>query len=144
AGHQAEADLEPPDPAGDADVDEVDALLLRGRVAADRVPEVRVAAVDDDVARLDDLEQLLERLLGDLAGWDHHPEDARRLELREELVERLGRRLDVRVVGHDLVPAVAESLRHPAAHAAQADHAELHRSSSLTRATRRPRSLSDA
>ena len=56
AGHQAEADLEPPDPAGDADVDEVNALLLRRLVAALGVMEVRVAAVDDRVAFVEDSE----------------------------------------------------------------------------------------
>ena len=93
AGHQAEADLEPPDAARDADVDERDLLLPRLLVAALRVAEVRVAAVDDRVAGLEDAEQLLERVLGDLPGRDHHPDVPRRVELLRERAERLrGRR----------------------------------------------------
>ena len=54
--HQAETDFEPPDPAGHADINEVDALLLRLVIAALRVVEVRVAAVDDRVAFVEDSE----------------------------------------------------------------------------------------
>ena len=50
-------------------------------VAALRVVEVRVAAVDDRVALVGDPKQLLEGVLGDLPGRDHHPERARRAQL---------------------------------------------------------------
>ena len=40
--------------------------------------------------------------------------------------ERLRRRLDLRVVGLDLVPVPLEPLRHPGPHPAEADHAQLH------------------
>src|SRR5471030_2632814 len=79
--HQAETDLEAPDAALDADVDERDLRLPRLLVPALRVAEVRVATVDDRVAGLEDLHELLERLLGDLAGRDHHPHVPRRVEL---------------------------------------------------------------
>src|SRR5437588_7046588 len=147
ADHEAEADLEPPDPARDARVHEVDALLRRLLVPALRVAEVRVAAVDDRVAALGELQQVLEDILRDLAGRDHHPEGARRLELALQLLERAGRpRLDLGVVRADLVAALAQPLRHAVAHPAEADHPELHgyRSSSRTRATRRSRSFNDA
>ena len=65
AGHQAEAFLQTPDPARDADVEEVDALLGRLRVPALRVVEVRVAAVDDRVPGRGEVEQLLKRRLRD-------------------------------------------------------------------------------
>jgi hypothetical protein len=39
--------------------------------------EVRVAAVDDRVARLEVLEQLLDLRLGGVAGGDHDPDRAR-------------------------------------------------------------------
>ena len=92
------------------------------------------------VAASSELEQLLERVLGIVAGRDHQPERARRLEL---------------VHSSSSVPAVArrpgrtssrrarapEAGHHVAAHAAEADHSELHQmSSSRTRTTRRPRS----
>jgi hypothetical protein len=126
ARHQAEPDPEAPDPAGDADVDEVDPLVAGRRVPPDRVVEVGVAPVHDGVTAVEDAEHLLEGLLRDLAGRNHQPNGARLLELLRQLLERVGRRLDVRVVGLDLVAVLAQALRHPAAHAAQADHSELH------------------
>src|SRR3978361_2303076 len=74
ADHQAEADLEAPDAAGDAGVDEVDPELCRLRAPSLRVAEVRVAAVDDRVALLGELQQGLENALGDLARRPPHPE----------------------------------------------------------------------
>jgi len=125
--HQAEADLEPPDPSRHAGVDEVDSLVLCLDVASLRVAEVRVAAVDDRVALVRDLEQLVEDVLGDLSGRNHQPEGARRLELLLELTERRGGPLlDVRVVGADVVAVLAQTLRHAVAHATEADHSELH------------------
>ena len=127
ADHQAVAVREPPDAAAHARVDEVDALRLRVAVAALRVAEVRVAAVDDRVARVAEREQLLERVLGDLAGGDHQPERARRVELVAKLGERRrGSRVVVRVVRLHVVAALLEAGRHVAAHAAEADHPELH------------------
>src|SRR5436189_4642636 len=80
-GHQAEADLESPDAAGDADVHEVNPIVLRLLVAPLRVVEVRIAAVDDRVALVGNPEQLVENVLGDLPGRNHQPEGAWRLEL---------------------------------------------------------------
>ena len=59
-------------------------------VAADVVVEVRVAAVDDRVARLEVLHQLLDLGLGRVAGGDHDPDGARLLELADELLDREG------------------------------------------------------
>src|SRR5262249_47761752 len=54
-------------------------------------------------------------------------ERARGLKLLLELVERRRRaRVDVRVVAHDLMAALAEALRHPGAHPAEADHSQFH------------------
>ncbi len=125
-GHQAEPDLEPPDPAGDADVDERDLALARLGVAPLRVAEVRVAAVDDRVAGLDDVEQLLERVLGDLPGRHHQPDVARRVQLLRQRAQRLRGRADVRVVRLQLVPVLLQAFRHPRAHPAEAHHPELH------------------
>jgi hypothetical protein len=146
ADHQAEADLEPPDAAGDARVDEMDARVLGLDIPALRVAEVRVAAVDDDVALLADLQQVLEDRLGDLARGHHHPERPRRIELALQLLERgCGALLYPRVVRLDLVPGLPQPVRHPAAHPPEPDHSEVHqRSSSRMRATRRPRSFNDA
>src|SRR5207237_7402155 len=81
----------------------------------------------DRVALLSKVEQLLEDVLGDLAGGDHQPERTRRLELGLQLRERRrGAGLDVGVVRLHLVAALAQTLGHPGAHPAEADHPELH------------------
>src|SRR5262249_56408900 len=77
ADHQAEADLEPPDAARDAGIDEVKAALLRLRVPPLRVAEVAVAAVDDRVPLVGEAEQTLEHVLRDLSRGPHHPEGPR-------------------------------------------------------------------
>src|SRR5438034_2114809 len=143
-GHQAEPLLQAPDPSGDADVEEVDPLLGRLRVSPLRVVEVRVPSVDQHVVLVEDPHQLARRVLRDLSGRDHHPDDPRRLQLLRELLERRGGRLHLRVVRHHVVPVAAQALRHPGAHPSEADHPELHRSSSLTRQTFRPRSFNDS
>ena len=81
------------------------------------------------------LEQLLERVLGDLAGRDHQPDARGALELlRSSASELGGARRDVRVVRLHVVPGSPQALGHVRAHAAEADHSELHQmSSSLTR-----------
>ena len=61
--HQAEADLEAPDPARDAGIDVLGIPWREVLVPPDVVVEVRVAAVDDGVARLEVPEEL-----GDLAS----------------------------------------------------------------------------
>ena len=61
-------------------------------MAALVVVEVRVAAVDDRVARLEVLHQLRDLGLGRVAGRDHDPDGARLLELRDELGDRERRR----------------------------------------------------
>src|SRR5581483_1767247 len=89
----------------------------------------------------------LERLLGDLPGGHHHPERPRRGELVTQLLDRRRGRRHARVVRLQLVAPFLEALRHVAAHAAEADHPELHlryTSSSRSRITRRPRSSSEA
>jgi len=66
-------------------------------------------------------------VLRDLAGRDHHPEGARRLELFLELFERVGRpRFDVGVVRVHVVPVFAQALCHARTHAAEPDHPQLH------------------
>src|SRR6266545_779702 len=143
ADHQAVAVLQSPDPAGDAGVDEGDALLVRLDVAALRVAEVRVAAVDDRVARVPELQQAPECVLGRRPRGDHQPERPRRVELVAQLLERRRRsRFAVAVEGLHVVTALAQADRHVAAHPPEADHPELHQMWIL--ATRRPRSFSDS
>jgi hypothetical protein len=145
ADHEAVALGEAPDAPRDAGVQKGNTLLLRGRRATLRVAEVRVAAVHDRVAVLEQRQKVLVCVLGGISGGNHQPEHAGLLEPRRELDERVGRAVrggaGIRL---HLVPVPPEALRHVAAHAAEADHAQFHRSSSLTRTIGRPRSFRDA
>ncbi len=72
--------------AGDAGADEVQAAArVSARLAAAGVGEVRVAAVDDDVALLQQRDQLVDHGVGRLAGLDHDDDRARLLERRDEV-----------------------------------------------------------
>ena len=66
-------------------------LLAQRRLAADGVVEVRVAAVDDDVARLEQRGELVDDRVGGLAGLHHDDDGARPLERGDEVLEALGR-----------------------------------------------------
>src|SRR5205807_9449468 len=110
------------------------------------VPEVRVAAVDDDVARREQVPELLHGLLGDVAGGHHDPDDARWLELLHQLLQRTGaarsrrlgagHRVIARIERHDLVAASDQAYGHVPAHPTEADHAELHATPLPARRTR--------
>ncbi len=136
ADHQAEAALEAPDAAARADVDVVDAFLLELLRVANVVVVVGVAAVDDRVAGLEHLGQRLDRLVGDLAGGNHHPGRARLLELGGEVRKRLGpdravcgerlHRVGADVVADAVVPVADQPPNHAGAHPAEPDHSELH------------------
>src|SRR6185437_4309670 len=136
ADHHAVADLEPPHAAGDADVDVFDALAFELLGAALVVGPTGVAAVDDRVAAIEQLGQLVDSLLRGRAGRDHDPHDPRRRELLDELSQRaraggpvpdrLPDGLLVEVEGDDLVLGVApDAVHHVAAHLAQPDKADL-------------------
>ena len=99
--------------ARDAGADEVDARGADLGLAADRVVEVRVAAVDDDVARLEALDELGDDGVGALAGLHH---DDRRAGLRErgdELVVALGGdEPGLGVLGGQRVGALGRAVEH--------------------------------
>ena len=71
--HQAVPLRQPPDAAGRPGVDEADALLGQLRRRRRGLLVVRVAAVDDDVARLEVVGQLGDRRVGRRPRRDHHP-----------------------------------------------------------------------
>ncbi len=66
--------------AGDADADEVQVLLRQGGFAAAGVLVVRVAGVDDDVARFQQRLELFDHGVHRLAGLDHDQDAARLLQ----------------------------------------------------------------
>jgi hypothetical protein len=71
AGHERRAEQRALLAAGDAHADEVEAALAHRLLAADGVGEQRVAAVDDDVAGLEDLHERLDHGIRRAAGLDH-------------------------------------------------------------------------
>jgi hypothetical protein len=113
----------------------MDAALLEHRGMAEVVDVVRVPAVDHDVAGLEHVGDGADRLRGDLAGRNHDPDRARRLELLGELLERTralraarldrGHRVGMDVVADAAVPVLEQPPDEPGAHAPEADHSEL-------------------
>ena len=125
ADHHAEAPLQPPYAAGDADVEVVQSLPGELAGAPEVVDVVRVAAVDDRVALLQMRREVGDDPVHD-GGRHHHPDRARLVELLDELLERALSRVDAPVVGLEVVPALAQAVGHARAHAPQPHHSEWH------------------
>ena len=77
ADHHGWAVARPDLAAGNADTEEAEALLLHHPRSADRVAIVRVAAVDDEIALVQQRQQVIEDEVHHLAGG-HHQEDGTR------------------------------------------------------------------
>ena len=93
--------------AGDARAHEVQAALGGPLLAADRVGEQGVTAVDDDVALVHEVGELLHDGVRGGAGLDHHDGDAGRAQGRDEVFQR-GRGNEgrfVAVLRHELLGA---------------------------------------
>src|SRR6266850_552371 len=136
ADHHAVAELQSPDAAGHADVEKIEPerrVLLR---AADRIAEVRVRAIDQDVALARVPRELIKCVIGRLAGGDHRPEDARWPQLLDHLRDRVGAsgalglrlidRARAAIARDDAMPAADQPRDHVAAHPAQAVEPDLH------------------
>src|SRR3989304_6034244 len=78
ARHQAEPDLEAPDAAGRADIEELDAALAQLLRPAHGILVVAISAIDEDVARAGEAGELAQRPVRRLTGGDHPPHDAGR------------------------------------------------------------------
>ncbi len=125
--HQAEPLLEPPDAAAHTGVDEAQASLGQHAATADRLLVVGVAAVDHQVAGLQQAGQLVDGGLRRVAGGHHHPRQTRRGQGLDQVGQRRHlRHVGSRVEAHHLVTAAAEPLGHARTHPAQTDHAQLH------------------
>ena len=102
----------------------------------DVVLEIRIAAVDDDVAGFEQTRQFDNRVMGDRAGRQHHPDSARLVEPAHEFGKVMARRRPLaskradRVVAFVVDDAAMPGAHQPphdiAAHPAEPDHPELH------------------
>ena len=98
---------------------------------------VRIAAVDDGVACLQQIEQRSDRFVGRRAGRHHHPQSARRLQFPNERVERCSRlravlfnalaRFRIEIEPDHAMAAAQQPQCHVGAHAPEPDHREFHR-----------------
>ncbi len=129
--HEAVAALEPPHATAGAAVDEVDSSCLQIGVSGDVVAVVRVPPVDDDVARLQHADELVDDFANHGCGH-HHPHCSRCRDRRGELLEGT-RALDALLlecnhgivvhVERDTVMSVCgEAPDDVGAHAPQSDH----------------------
>src|SRR5262245_10209875 len=136
ADHQTIAALGAPDAARRADVEIMDALLFEHLRAAHVVFEMRIAAVNDDVAGGHRLRPPVDGLFSRGAGGDHRPDGARLSHLFDQFLDRsraarafalqLLDALGVEVEDEALVPAPHQTANHVGAHPAQANHSQLH------------------
>src|SRR5471030_2965719 len=137
AYHQAVAALETSHAAAGADVDVMQAAFFELLGAADVVAVVGVAAIDDDVAFLQQWRQRRQRGI-DHAGRHHHPDDTWLDQFPHQLFLRRYPRhrrrgdglqgLAVRVEGDAFVTTRRQAAYHVGAHAAQTYHPKLHMS----------------
>ncbi len=143
ADHHAVAAIYPPDAAGRATVDVANALVGQFFGATDIVFVERVASVDDYVVRLQQAAETFHRLFGDPPGGQHHPNRARlflkrldqifqRFHRRGALLRQRLSRLNIGVEYDAGVSCLHQAAGHVAAHATQADDADLHLLHSLS------------
>src|SRR5215212_4040755 len=135
ADHLAVTAIESPNTAARSHVDVMNTSIAQLASATNVVNVIGVAAVDDYVARTHESEELIDNGVYQRRR-DHQPDCARLLELRDEVVERLGadcalvhdrlHRFRAAVVNNTLVAAAQKAPHHVGAHAAEANHSDLH------------------
>ena len=107
-----------------------------GGAPPDRIVEVGIAAVDDDVALGQSRQHLLDGLIHRRTGGDHEPDHARGLQAAHEVGEifralrafarELGDGLGASIPRHDLVPVPEQAADHVATHPPEAHHRQSH------------------
>src|ERR1022692_1930591 len=85
ANHHAIAAIEAPYSAAGSDVYVVNAFAFKLTRPAYIILEIGIAAVNDDVAGLHVLRELLHGLFGGATRWHHNPPRARRRELCDQI-----------------------------------------------------------
>ncbi len=133
--HQAVAALQPPNSAAGTDVHVIDSLREQLLRPADVVNVVRVAAVDQNVASLEERHDLGDRRVHH-RGRNHQPDRARLRQLADKIfdgrrargtvfyqvVHRLGRHVEHRTG----VSVFHQPPHHVGAHSSQTNHSKLH------------------
>ena len=140
ADHHAVTTIQAPHPAAGAHIHVVNSVIPELPGAANVVFEIRVAAIDENIARLHALRKCLDGLLGGSSGGNHQPGDPRLAQLVDEVVERTGSDgafpgnalhvIRAQVRDYDFMAATHQPARHVRAHPAQPHHAQFHTGSS--------------
>ena len=136
AHHQTVAPLDSPHAAAGARIDVLNAFLAQRDGAAHIILVIRVAAIDQDVARFEQGGKFVDHRFGRIARGHHQPHHARLLKQRDERGE-IGRALHaflrefgnlrgVEIERNHLMPAMNQPARHVAAHLAETYHSDLH------------------
>ncbi len=115
----------------------MNAAFAQGTGTAHVVLPKGVAAIDDGVAALEHFSKCCDCVFSYLSGRQHHPNNARSIELAEEIIERctgcralrgeVAHGLGIGIVDHDLVLRLGHQATNDiAAHASEADESDLH------------------
>ena len=124
--------------AGNPGADEVQAVLGQLFRAADRILEKGVAAVDENIAFVEQRAQLFDDVIGAFTGLDHQQDTPRRFERGDEILDRIaGHQIPIRkildhalgllsraVIDRDRVPAGFDVQGQIATHDGHADNAD--------------------
>ena len=149
ADHETVAQLKAPYAAARSRIHVGDAFLLELRGSANVVMKVRVAAVNDRIARGQEITEGIDGLLGGRAGRHHDPYCSRRPKFGDQLIKRscadasyglrLGDDVGSSVVDNDAMFVPLQSCHHVHAHLSQPDEAEFHGDSFPYKGTNRLR-----
>src|SRR5262249_51417009 len=136
ADHQTVTSLGAPDAARGADINITDAFFIERLCATHVVFEMRIAAVNDDVAAGHKLRQYVDDLFSRVAGGNHDPDGAWFLHLFDQVLDgsraprafalHLFNAVGVEVKDEAFMPAAHQTANHVGAHASQANHSQLH------------------
>src|ERR1019366_8494848 len=135
--HETVADIEAPDAAARAGIEVAQALRFEPGATLDVVLEGRVAAVDHDVAFVEERHQRVDGFVGGRPVGQHEPDRPRRAQFAGYVFEALdglgALGLELFGLGERAVPyddpvtAAQQTPGHVAAHAPQTDHRQLHK-----------------
>src|SRR5690606_9835568 len=134
--HHAITQLEAPDAATRAHIDELDSMRRELIPAPERVPIIRVSAVDEGVPLRKVRKQLCDHGIDHIAGRHHHPDmpgcddvanqSLRRNRAVQAIIDERPGETFVEVKANDVVAGAKKAKGHAAPHLPEADHSYLH------------------